>query len=285
MTVSTKTLSGLSALSADDNSAEAKKAKIEDFGKFSGKVDQELLEHATELAQLVAVGGVTCAELDEYNAIALAVWKANYLVFSELIRAGADRSTLLSPFQPAFFTTPGGVEMPIECPRKGENCQSARILSACPGGTLSQNIGINADSRYSDIFFPLQPERPVASALEGLGLAVVPAIIWGIAILTAGTAAVLLTSEVLGFFDGSTADRATAELTVARSKIATASFKARRECIQFGGTASECTRATRDQFKAPASPAGFLDRVVGATFKVGGMFLVGSFLLKKIQDR
>jgi len=280
-------LSGLSALSAEEGSIESKRALIEDYGKFSGKVDEELLELASELAKLIAIGGATCADLTTYNEIALAVWKANYRVFTELIRAGADRSTLLSPFQPAFFTVdPGGVDLPRDCALNGSNCESIKIKTPCEGGAISQGVVINASARYSELFAQLQPERPVSTAaLNGLGLAIVPAIIWGIAILTAGTAVVILTPKVLGFFDGSTAKQATAELTQARSRLAVASFKARRECIESGGSPGECARSTSEAFKPPAEPTGFLSRVVETTFKLGGLFLVGSFVYKKIQER
>lgn len=270
----------LNGLGAGEDASKA--AKIESFGKLSGEVDKMLLETAVDLAALIELGGATCKDVDEYNAQALSIYKANLAVFSGLLRAGADRSLLLSPFQPAFFTVNGGVTESPECPRAGNLCQQVAVKSPCSGGRLPATVAINSDSRYREFFSSI--DLSVPQGLNGLGaLPVAAAILWGIAILTAGTAAVLLTPKVLGFFDGSTADRATADLTDARKRLATASFKARRECIEAGGKASECTAITGEAFKAPAGAPGFLSRVVGTSFKLGAMFLAGSFVFKKIQ--
>lgn len=291
-TVSNGFLSAFSIDTDSDGSGASKKARLADFGELSGAVDTDLLEQAVELAKLINLGAARCADIEAYNAIALGVWKANLRVFSALVAAGADRELLPAPFQPAFFTVdPGGLEVSRRCFEAGEDCQSVSVKSPCASGALSPNIVIDSDARYLDLFQPLQPtpEPPRLKALNGLGalgvLAVPAAIVWGLAILTVGTIAVLLTDDVLGAFDGSSEILATAELTDAQARLATSQFAARRECIEAGGSASECTALTNKAFAPPAGRQGFFDKVVMTGAKLGALYLGGRYILSKLEER
>jgi len=305
-TVSNGFLSGFSLGAGEDESGASKKARLADFGELSGAVDTELLEQAVELAKLINLGAARCADIKAYNAIALTAWKANLRVFSALVAAGADRELLIPPFQPAFFTTPDGVEASIRCLLSGEDCQSVSIKTPCASGVvsprqildpitgvqLSSTVVIDSDSRYADLFLELQPspEPPPLKPANGLGalgvpLAIPAAIVWGLAILTVGTIAVLLTDDVLGAFDGSSEILATAELTDAQARLATSQFAARRECIEAGGSASECTALTNKAFATPAGRQGFFDKVVMTGFKLGALYLGGRYILSKMEER
>jgi hypothetical protein len=275
----------LRGLSGVEEEREIKRAKVEEIAVLSEKADTDIIRRAVALAELMQLGAVTCADLDAYNKVALEVYRANILVFQTMIKAGADRSKLVFPFQPPLFTPQPKV--PIECIQNGTNC-NVSVESPCLNGALNPDTRIFADTpEVVALFDELQPSSN--AGLEGLGLG--PAVIlgikvglWAIGFLTVAGAATWMSIAVIDRMNGSELDKAKSEYNKVILKIGAAKTEARLACMNGGQSDVDCRRIVEESFPTPARPEGILEGVTGTVIKLGALFLAGSFLYRKIQE-
>ena len=274
-----------SNLSATTGTQQQKRADIEEIANLSAIADSEIIDRAVALAQLLKLGAATCRDLDEYNKVALDVWRVNIRVWQMMIRAGADRSKLAFPFQPPLFTPQ--VNESIECAKTGNSC-SVSVESPCAGGEVAPRTAIftHESNEQANLFSSLQPES--ASGLNGVGslelaFGIVLAL-WAVGFLAATGAAVWLTVTVLDALPSSQLNQAKTDYNRMIPRIGAARTKAMLDCIKSDTPFSECRNIVNEAFPTPTEPSGFLSGFIGTGIKIGGVFLLGSYIFKKIKE-
>jgi hypothetical protein len=278
----------LSGLSSTEDERARKREQIEGIANLSKKADADIIARAMAVAELLKAGVATCRDIEEHNQLALEVWRANILAFQTFIKAGVDRSRLDFPFQPPLFTPQ--VNLRKECLTEATNC-TVSVAPPCVSGKLDPGTRIffHASNEQAALFGPLQPgQGPDGLGALGLGPVAVGAL-WALGILAGlvvvGGVATLFTNSVLDSLPSSQLSAATTEYNRILAKVGPERVAALSECIKNGGSQSECTRLINEAFPLPKKPEGLLGGVIGTTIKLGGLFLVGSFIYRKIQEQ
>lgn len=273
--------------SAKEQERQAKREQIETIAALSAEADSRIIDRAVGLANLLALGHASCSDVDEYNAIALDVWRVNIQVFQLMVGAGADRAKLKFPFQPPLFTVPGGVKVALECTQTGKLC-GVSVDSPCSGGKFDARMFIDTEGNQEQValFANLQPKGGGLQGLGTLGLApLVTAALWAVGFLFTSASVAWLVISVLDSLPGNRLAESQQSYNKVIKQIGIEKTNARLACAQTGASPDECRRIVNESFATPAKPSGVLSGIVGTSVKIGAIFLGGTFLYRKMQER
>jgi len=267
-----------------------KLALLEDIVAKSEIADRELIDRATSISELINLGTNPCKQIDDYNAVALRIWKLNVRFYIDLINAGADPESFDFPWHPPLFSaerpkTQKGLSFKA-CQLVPGQCLEMRVKSPCSNGIVDPNIRLwlHPEIKKQDLFnFAVD---------EGLGFAV-PVVVWVVlAIATAGGIG-FFTIKLLDSMSGAKEQKLRNEYVRELQEIGANRSRTLLECTKVlveAGTnpsaaMSQCSAQVDQSLPLPAPPkAGIFDTIIGTTFKLGLIGLGGLLIYKKIQD-